>query len=466
MPFSHPDLRTLVTPEACARYSHAERGSPGHTPGVLLPSSEAAVGAVLAQAQAQGIPLVLSAGRTGLVEAQVPRGEWVLSLEKLTALPAPQGQHITVGAGLAVDTLNAALAAHGLFWPMEMGSTASASVGACIANGSAGANALCYGTAMHLCERAQGFWANGAASPSQPGPVWQAPNPAVTAIDSAAPNPALGLLGTQGSLGVITQATLRLHPLPVQREAAFIPAASMVEAMHILAAARRCFGDDVEEFEFIGAAALAQLAELRGAAHRMPYSVQAPYHLLLQVKHHDANHDLAGALYQFLSHTLALPEAELGYAPIAALKHIRHSLTEASNHAARLRNGGRLAFDTATPLSRFGDYLDALTARLAHSHPSLRVVAFGHAGVGGAHLHLLGTEHTPVAPIAAEVVDAVFNITADYGGTFSAEHGVGSKWGAQWQQRAAPGLRQAFAAAKALHDPAGILAPRNFGFAA
>ncbi len=366
---------------------------------------------------------------------------------------------------MTVDALNAALAPHGLVWPMEMGSTSAATVGACVANASAGANAVCYGTAAHGCITAWGLWADGSATGPQAGPVWMTPAPQVLAIDSAAPDVQLGLIGTQGVLGVITRLRLRLQRVPQQREAALIPVADMPAAMRVLALARDVFGHDVEEFEFISASAMALVRALKGEAFRWPFARDpaAPFYLLLQLKSEEAGEDLAATLYTFLSETLQQPDDALGYAPLKVLKAIRHSITEASNHALRLAGGGRLAFDTATPVEVFGDYLAALEATLRAQHPAVQFVAFGHAGVGGAHLHLLGTAAQPLREHADALVRLVFDLTAAHRGTFSAEHGVGSKWGSAFAERASPQVIAELVAAKRQRDPAQILNPRCFG---
>jgi len=78
----------------------------------------------------------------------------------------------------------------------------------------------------------------------------------------------------------------------------------------------------------------------------------------------------------------------------------------------------------------------------------VELVAFGHAGVGGAHLHLLGSKDQPVKAHAAELVKLVFDVTLRFGGTFSAEHGIGPKWAQEFQQRALATLKQALAAEK------------------
>ena len=131
----------------------------------------------------------------------------------------------------------------------------------------------------------------------------------------------------------------------------------------------------------------------------------------------------------------------------------------------RQLGGGRLSFDTATPVAVFGDYLAELERTLRSASPQLEFIAFGHAGVGGAHLHLLGTQQQPVALQAAQLIGIVFDVTQRHGGTFSAEHGVGPKWAAEFQRRAPLDLREALRAAKRQHDPRNVLNPRSFGVA-
>jgi FAD/FMN-containing dehydrogenase len=493
--------RLLSDPARLERYEVPERGPRGHTRLALLPASEGEVGELLAECTARRQPVVISAGRTGLVEAQRPEGEAVLSLERLSkpirltladgrsfsfesdaaadgqidalaawwqslGKPPVVGASLEVEACVTVDAANALLAPLGLMWPMELGSSSAASVGGCIANGSAGANALCYGTAAQLAESVQGFWADGQPT----GPIaarhWQQPAADRLAIDSTAVSAELGLIGSQGLFGVITRVRLRTYPIPAQREAAILPASGMPEAMRILAAARQVFGNAVEEFEFMGRRSIELVRDLKGDAFRWPLAeISAPYYLLLQIKADDAEIDLAGRLYGFLAETLALDERAIGYAPLPALKAIRHSITEASNLRMRRQGGGRLSFDTATPVDRFGDYLAALTREITTAAPGVEVITFGHAGVGGAHIHLIGSAEQPVAALADRLVAQVFDITARFGGTFSAEHGVGPKWGAAFQCRADPALRAWLAAEKKHRDPAGILNPRSFGLA-
>jgi FAD/FMN-containing dehydrogenase len=459
--------RCVRDSERLRRYEVPERGRPGRTGCALLPQSEEEIGAILQAANAHRLPLVLSAGRTGLVEAQRPDGEAVLSLERLNKVVSVDRDRrlATVEAGVTIDALNSELAPLQLMFPLEMGSSSAATIGACVANASAGANAICYGTAAHLCDAAWGFWGSGASAGPDAAKAWHAPGPDKLAIDSARIRPHWGLVGSQGAFGVITRARVRLLPVPAQREAALIPVDSMPAAMDVLAMARTEFGDDVEEFEFLSREAVALVRDLKGDAFRSPFErdPQTRYYVLLQVKSRQPD-DLTARLYDFLAKELALPDDRIGYAPLAALKAIRHSITEGSNLRARQRGGGRLAFDTATPTGRFGDYLDRLESEIRRVQPQVELVAFGHAGVGGAHLHLLGTAERPVDGAAAELTQLVLDVTAQCGGTFSAEHGVGTKWSGEFLRRTPKDKLEELVAVKRARDPNNVLNPRSFGF--
>lgn len=457
--------RCVHNKERLQRYEVPERGRPGRAACVLLPESETEIASILEAANRDGLKLVISAGRTGLVEAQRPDGEAVLSLEKLNRIleiDAP-ARLATVEAGVSIDALNATVESSGLMFPLEMGSSSAATLGACVANASAGANAVCYGTAANLCDAAWGFWGDGRAAGPDVGEAWRAPSPQRLAINSA--QIANRLIGSQGALGVITRTRVRLHPIPSQREAALIPVDTMPAAMDVLSAARAEFGGDVEEFEFISREAMDLVRTAKGSAFRWPFErdPQAQFYLLLQLKS-VSDDDLTARLYDFLAKELALPEDRIGYAPLKVLKEIRHSITESSNLRMRTRGGGRLAFDTATPTAVFGDYLAGLEASIRKSHPQVEFVAFGHAGVGGAHLHLLGDAAHPVDARARELVQLVLDVTQQFGGTFSAEHGIGTKWSDEFALRTSAASLREMVAAKRMRDPNNVLNPRCFGF--
>ena len=317
-----------------------------------------------------------------------------------------------------------------------------------------------------MTESAWGFWGNGEPAGPCHAPRWAPPDPQHFAINSAHIEAPWGLLGSQGAFGLITHLRLRTYAIPAQREAALVPVADMVGAMRVLAAARARFGDEVEEFEFISRSAMDLVRELQGEAFRLPFAgdVDSPLYLLLQIKSSDAEADLAGALYEFLAADLALPDEHIGYAQLPALKKIRHSITEASNARMRALGGGRLSFDTATPLAGFGEYLDAMRAELAQAAPDAELIAFGHAGVGGAHLHVLGSAARPISTAGKTLTDLVIDVTLAHGGSFSAEHGIGSKWADEYLRRTPPQELDAVKALKRRYDPRNILNPRSFGF--
>lgn len=493
--------RCVTDAERLRPYEVPERGTPGHTHAVLLPERIEEVGEALQIANHEGLAYVLSAGRTGLVEAQRPQGEIVLSLERLrrplafaltdgrrcefdsgdstdgardrlfqwwTGLGRPEleGSSIEAEAGLSVDALNDLLAPLSRMFPMEMGSTATASVGACVANASAGANAVCYGTAAHMAESAQGYFGDGSATGPDAAEPWRRPDPQTLAIDSTRLPEDWGLVGSQGVFGVITKLSLRTQPMPAQREGVMVAVSSMPEAMGLLSRARGAFGADIEEFEFLSRSSLELVSRQKAADVRLPFDAipEAPYVVLLQVKSETADIDLAQRLYAFLADDAGLPDEAIGYAPLGALKKIRHSVTESSNLEMRQLGGGRLSFDTATPVAKFGAYLDRLARELGEARPDVQLIAFGHAGVGGAHLHLIGGRGAPVGPDAEHLTRLLIDVTLAFDGTYSAEHGVGPKWADEFLLRTPRERLDQLVARKRRCDPRQVLSPRSFGF--
>lgn len=491
----------LTDPERCRPYEVPERGLPGYSSGVLLPDTPEQVWQALEIANREGLSYVLSAGRTGLVEAQRPQGEVVLSLERLREVkafrladgrgcefapgigidearrqllawwthqgrPELAGATVIAEAGLAVDALNELLGAVGRMFPMEMGSTATASVGACVANASAGANAVCYGTAAHMAAAAWGYWGDASeAGPCSAG-GWTRPAVDELAIDSMRLPPAWGLAGSQGVFGLITRVELRTQAIPQSREGVLLAVDGMPEAMALLSLARAEFGNGIEEFEFLSRSAVELVLRRRGGDVRLPFDAtpDLPYLVLLQIRSDREDETLAERLYAFCSGAGGIDDRRIGYAPLPALKKIRHSVTEASNLELRALGGGRLSFDTATPVARFGAYLHKLATELRRIRPDVQLIDFGHAGVGGAHLHLLGSADRSVAADAAELTRCVIDITLDADGTFSAEHGVGPKWADEMLSCTPAARLQELAARKRRYDPRLVLQPRSFGF--
>lgn len=464
------------SPSGVATYTTPERGLAGTTPLVLRPRTPAQVQALIAACHEAGQPLVIAAGRTGLVEAQKPQGEVVLSLERLDSFigieQTESGPVATAQAGIPIDTLNEYLWHEGLVFPMEMGSSATATLGGCVANGSAGANAVCYGTAADLAVQVTGVDGHGAWRTDERPAKADTANGLV--INSARFPYGDSLIGSQGALGVITQATVRVFPLPKQREGALIAFDRLADALALLAEARKTFPGDVEEFEFLSGETLALAMETK--AHSPFYSSQAPHrapwHVLLQLKAQEEG-DLQELLVEFLMEH-GPDEERISLAPLKRLKEMRHSLTETSNlRVGALRKDPsdqieefRVAFDVAAPLDRFEAFIDSIRQAVAKVTGIYLLVEFGHLGVGGAHIHVLRTDGAKLGVKKAAIVAGVLEACRSHGGTFSAEHGIGSKWSEAFVSDAPVAtVFQVQAAIKAA-DPKGILNPRAFGKAA
>ncbi len=513
-------LQSIVGPSYCidesspaiSSYITPERGLPGHTPLVVRPADHAQLQAVLAACNQFRAPLVIRAGNTGLVEAQRPEGEIVLDLSRINRLLSLQdaaGHQVTfttpdditetearithwrreLEAGkdaldtetitltaqtaLSIYATNQVLEVIGRTIPIEMASHYTASLGACVANGTAAANAIRYGTAADQAVAAWGIWGNGEDTGET---QKKSRNVPCNLIINSARFPYGGdtLIGTQGVLGIITRLTITTQHIPQERQAVLLAMDSYIAIEQLKQAVQQRFGEQLEQYELISAASMRQIRQHKEdifarlfAMHPAPATLDAPYYVMIQLM---GGSDLAEQLLIFLQETDIL-EQHIGYASDAGdVKSLRHFATEASNLAtdavkaspADEREHYRLALDIAMPLAKIDACMRDLYA-LRDIYPFLTIAEFGHIGVGALHVHLIRTDGEPLTAIKKELLNDVLQCLARHGATYSAEHGVGTKWAEAFIAYTPPEILQEMTAAMRAHDPHAILNPRAFG---
>ena len=494
-------------PDQLASYINPERGLPGETDLVLLPETKGEVRDILLAANEVAAPLVLSAGRTGLVEAQRPMGEAVLSLERLKRFMritigevaiefggtsdlekvskkiashiysekvSPESTvSLTVETGVTVDNVNKFLEPIGRMWPLEMGSTSSATVGACVANASAGANAVCYGTAVNMASEVSGFRATGEPVSQSIDCTPHKPPLEGLALDSTKFPFDKHLAGSQGSLGIITELTLRTFPIPTQREGVFIALRELPAALSLLQSLHKSFPGDLEEFEYISKESL-DAAKRFHPHFQNPFQsdeqLEAPAFLLVQVKSQKESEELLEELAECILE-VGISEDDVSLAPLKVLKSLRHSLTESSNlfvNSVKADKNSpteahRIAFDVAVPVEKSPEFLLELQLKLAAQEPSIYVNVFGHMGMGGFHVHLIERSGEPLSTERKKVLTSLVLEIIGPEGTYSAEHGVGTKWAETFLSRTSEARLQQVAQWFREADPRGILNPRAFG---
>ena len=430
----------------------------GHAERIIVPADEAGVSSALAAASAAGIPVTISGAGTGVAGGRVPFGGWILSLEKLTRLEIHSGYAIS-GAGVLLRDVHAAALASGQLYPPDPTETGS-SIGGNIACNASGSRSFRYGATRAWVERLRVVLASGRVVDIargepidfDPGTI---PLPAVTKNTAGyLLRPGMDwvdlFIGSEGTLGVVTEATLRLCPAPKAVLAGLVFFPSGGQAL-----------DAVDQWRANSRARMLEyfdqpsLGLLRTRFPEIP--AQACAAILFDQEMASGDDPEIDRWIERLEGTGALEE-DSWFATTAAdrerFRRFRHSLPELVNDAVRQSGAMKMSTDFAVPVARNREMLAYYRRRLEEEYPG-RYVIFGH--IGDAHLHV-NLFSDPVNPERATVLLTEFARQAvSLGGTVAAEHGVGKRKAHLLALQYTPGDLEAMRAVKRRLDPANIL---------
>ncbi|MDB5584944.1 MAG: hypothetical protein JWR80_10120 [Bradyrhizobium sp.] len=416
-----------------ARYAEDGRGpSDGRALAAIRPANVDQLVATLRLARTYGVRVVVQGARTGLAGAGLPLGsgqQIILSLERIAHRIDidPLNRTATVDAGVTLSALNKAAAEHGLFFPIDLG--ADPSIGGMIAANTGGARLLRYGDVRHNLLALDVVVSDGDDSWLSLGkPIWK---------DSAGLDLKQLIVGSAGSLGVVIGATVALQPIPQNRVSAMVALADADVAPHVLVALEARLGALLTAFEGISRAALgATFAHL--SSLRNPFRARLPdYALLVElsaggaIEAEQLEEILAGALAPFMCADEA-PVEDVIIDRSDYLWAIRHAVPEGLRAA-----GTVIPCDIAMRRGDVMRFRREATEMLAAEAPDLKVYDFGHVGDGGLHFNMVWpyTKGPMPAGLADHARALVFALVVEsYGGTFSAEHGIGPR-NAEWYAR-------------------------------
>jgi FAD/FMN-containing dehydrogenase len=409
----------------------------GRARAVVRPGDAAEVAAVLAACREHGAAVVAQGGNTGMVGGGVPRGgEVVLSLGRLRELGEVDRAtaQVTVGAGVTLAALQGHARAAGLDAGVDFGGRDSATVGGMVATNAGGIQAMRHGTVRARVAGLQAVLADGAIVDRRAGLL----------KDNAGYDlPAL-LVGSEGTLGVVTSVRWRLVPLLTARVAALIALPSVAAVAELLARVRPALAS-LHAAELMTDEGMRLVLDHLGAS--TPLAGEAPAYLLLECAGRaDPTDELVAALDRAgVQDAVVADEA----GELDRLWRLREGHTEALNAA-----GIPHKMDIGVPLSQLARFAEEVVTVVQRVAPGARTIVFGHLGDGNVHVNVLGPD-----PEDDAVDEAVLRLAADCGGTISAEHGVGVAK-ARWLSltRSADELRAMRAIKRAL-DPDGILNP-------
>lgn len=425
----------------------------GETPLLVLPRSVEEVSAVVALCAEHGVAITPQGGNTGLVGGQIPQGEILLSTEKLRRVRevATEDGVMIVEAGVTLLEAQQAAAAADRFFPLSLAAEGTATIGGTISTNAGGTAVLRYGV---MRDQVLGLEA---VMPD--GRVFHGLKR--LRKDNTGYDLKQLLIGAEGTLGVITAASLKLQPHLRSRATAVVGLTSPAEAVALLHAARAETGGQVEAFELMGRVGLDfVLKNIPGA--RDPLAARLPWLALIEIASGETGQAEA-AMERVLARAF---EAELiEDAAIAQnLDQVRAFWRVREEHSAAQKPEGAVwKHDVSVPISRIPAFLEEATAALERFYAGVRVVAFGHVGDGNIHFDAVQPVGDDAQTFSARR-DAgsriVHDIVARYEGSISAEHGLGrmkSEEAAHYKSQLELSLQRAVRAAI---DPRRIMNPR------
>lgn len=428
----------------------------GRTGLVLKPGSVDEVSRILRLATETGTAIVPQGGNTGLVGAQVPDRsgrQIVLSLSRLDRIREldPLSNTVTAEAGVVLERLHEAADAADRLFPLSLGAQGSCQIGGNLSSNAGGTAVLAYGNARELCLGVEVVLPTGEVLDDL----------RKLKKDNTGYDLKNLFVGAEGTLGVITAAVLKLFPKPKGREVAWAGLASPEAALKLFGIAEDRAGSSLTTFELIGATPLAfAVKHLPGATR--PLAGDWPWQVLLEISSGRSAQDARTLAEEILATALeegvvqdATIASSLGQA--AAFWKLRESLPEVQK-----AEGSSIKHDISVPVASIPAFIEAAAKAVASVSPAARVVCFGHMGDGNLHYNVsqpVGADGEAFLGLYARMNSAVYEVVRSFGGSISAEHGIGVAKREVLAATAPPVALDLMRRVKAAFDPAGIMNP-------
>ena len=384
----------------------------GSTPIVILPASTEEVSAVVRACADADVAVVPQGGNTGMCAGAVPDEsgtQIVLSLARMNHIRHVDADNFSmeVEAGCILRKIQEAASDADRLFALSLGAEGSCQIGGNLSTNAGGVNVVRYGTARAQALGIEAVLADGTVVSSLRS----------LRKDTAGYDLKQLFIGSEGTLGIITAATLKLFPAPGAISTALVAIESSGDAVRLLAYLRSELADSIEAFELVSDFVFG-LVTNHNPDLRLPFDDRAPWYVLLDAA--------VGASAQPLEDALAgaaqsglLSDAVIAKNSSEAQQfwRMRHSIAEAERHA-----GKALKHDISVPVSRMEEFLALGDRLLEDLVPDAQLIAFGHVGDGNLHYNVA----LPASSANTEAVTtAIYELVDQLGGSFSAEHGVG-----------------------------------------
>ena len=386
----------------------------GSTPIAVSPASTNEVAAVVRACADAGVAIVPQGGNTGLCGGAIPDDsgtQVLLSLGRMNRIRSIDADNFSmeVEAGCILENIQNAAQQEDRFFALSLGAEGSCQIGGNLSTNAGGVNVVRYGTARAQVLGLEAVLADGSIVSG------------LRALrkDTAGYDLKHLFIGSEGTLGIITAATLKLHPMPQGIATALIAIKSSGDAVRLLARLKEELSETVEAFElvseFVFGLVTRHIPELT-----LPFDTPSPWYVLTDVATGDDGERLEAALGRAAEAGL-LTDAVIAKNAAEGERfwRMRHSIAESERAF-----GSALKHDISVPVSRMEEFLSRGDQLLAEKIPDGQLIAFGHVGDGNLHYNV----GLPDGFANGEAVSAaIYALVADCGGSFSAEHGIGSQ---------------------------------------
>lgn len=449
----------LTAPEDQAKYLHDWRDRHhGRAACIVLPRSASEVASVLAFCNEQGIPVFPQGGNTSVCGGSVPSEDGagvVVSLERLNTIREvnPDDNSITVEAGCVLAAVQEAARAVDRYFPLSLGAEGSCQIGGNLATNAGGTSVLRYGNTRDLVLGIEAVLPDGR--------VWNGLR--TLRKDNSGYDLKNLFIGSEGTLGILTAATLKLFPLAPTTVTAMFALDTIEDAVALGARLAKRFPGELVALELMSLSETEiVLRHIPGSA--CPLAEPGQWQLIVELSSTAAaeslTEDLNACVEELISGGVVKDAAVASSEKQRqAIWHLRHNVTEANK-----REGMGLTHDIAVPIYKIPEFVNVANAMVASQHPGTRVVIVGHIGDGNLH-YIVMVPHeqwrgtADKAGCQARLAHDLYDIAVPMGGTFSAEHGIGSLHLQEMAKYKDPVELGLMWQVKRMLDPKGIMNP-------
>lgn len=426
---------------------------------VCLPSNTEEVSALVRLCAQHNTPIVPQGGNTGMSGAATPDSsgqQVIVSMKRMNRVRAidTANYSITVEAGVILQTLQQEAAKHDRLFPLAIGSQGSCMIGGNLATNAGGTAVLRYGNARELCLGIEAVLPNGEIVNALQG--LRKNNVGYSLRDL--------LIGSEGTLGIITAATLKLFPRPKAQITAWAALQSMDDAIALFQVAFEKLGATLTAFELIHPLGL-EMAERSGAVSSFPLPRDsANWFVLMELSDSESESHATSALEDMLGIEIEAGRIlDVAVATTLAQSQSMWAIREAISVAQSTVEGPHVKHDISVPISRFAEFHRVTFAALTARYPDIRVNCFGHIGDGNLHYNVFAPLSADQAVFGNTEAAAINRIVHDqvvrFNGSISAEHGIGQLRRDELAHYGDPASMLAMQTIKRALDPKGLFNP-------